>query len=159
MKKLLLIMMAMFAFGLQNVSAQNMKIISGHPDFNIKVKRCAANGKTVVIDMVFTNRSENDVDLEIGVMYEWTKIHDDQGNEYVNGMMDETITLKIGNKKPTNYNEKFTLLSGVPTKAQWVIKGVPESCEEISRMQFNVDSEAWSLHDKSTIRNIPIFRD
>ena len=54
MKKFLFIMMAIFAFGLQNASAQDapLKIITNHPDFDVKVKRCAASGKSVIIDMV-----------------------------------------------------------------------------------------------------------
>ena len=40
MKKILLFLMVMFAFGIQNVSAQDgIKIITNHPDFKIKVKR------------------------------------------------------------------------------------------------------------------------
>ena len=40
MKKILLILMAIFAFGLQNASAQDgIKIITGHPDFKIQIKR------------------------------------------------------------------------------------------------------------------------
>ncbi len=57
MKKLLLILMAMFAFGIQNVSAQDapLKIVTNHPDFNIKISRCVANGKTVIIDLLLIN--------------------------------------------------------------------------------------------------------
>ena len=37
MKKILLILMAMFAFGIQNVSAQDapLKIVTNHPDFKL----------------------------------------------------------------------------------------------------------------------------
>ena len=49
MKKILLILMAMFAIGLQNVNAQDapLKIVTNNPDFTIKVKRCAASEKTL----------------------------------------------------------------------------------------------------------------
>lgn len=41
MKKILLTLMAIFAFGLQNVCAQDapLKIVTNNPDFTIKVKR------------------------------------------------------------------------------------------------------------------------
>ena len=63
MKKILLILVAMFAFGIQNVSAQDapLKIVTNHPDFNIKVKRCAASGKTLVIDLIATNTGSEDI--------------------------------------------------------------------------------------------------
>jgi hypothetical protein len=156
MKKILIILMSMFAIGIQNVSAQDgVKIVTNHPDFNIKVKRCVANGKTVVIDMVFTNNSENDVDMSIGVGNGWTIIHDDQGNEYGNGK----ITLKIANKEPNGWWEDFTLIAGVPTNVKWTIKDVPVSVEQIARMLFMTRCGALSLNDSKTmIRNIPISR-
>lgn len=156
MKKVLLFLMAMFAFGLQNVSAQDgIKIVTNHPDFNIKVKRCAASGKTVVIDMVFTNNSDNDVDMSIGIGNGWTVIHDDQGNEY----KFDGITLKIANKQPQGHWVDFTLIAGVPTNVKWTISNVPISVEHIARMIFMTRCEALSLRDSQTmIRNIPISR-
>ena len=65
MKKILLTLMAIFAFGLQNVCAQDapLKIVTNNPDFTIKVKRCAASGKTVVLDLILNNVGTNDVML------------------------------------------------------------------------------------------------
>ncbi len=156
MKKILLILMVIFAFGIQNVSAQDgIKIVTNHPDFDIKVKRCVASGKTVVIDMVFTNNSENDVDMSIGIGNGWTVIHDDQGNEYkYNG-----ITLKIANKAPEGHWVDFTLIAGVPTNVKWTITNVPVSVEQIARMLFMTRCGALSLNDtKTMIRDIPISR-
>ena len=64
MKKILLTLMAIFAFGLQNVSAQDapLKIVTNHPDFSIKVKRCAASGKTVVLDLILNNEGNIVID-------------------------------------------------------------------------------------------------
>ena len=57
MKKILLILMAMLALGWQNVNAQDapIKIVTGHPDFKIQIKRCAASGNTVIIDMILSH--------------------------------------------------------------------------------------------------------
>ena len=85
MKKILLILMAMFAFGLQNVSAQDgIKIITNHPDFKIKVKRCAASGKTVVIDLILTNEGTNDIEgvYVCGGAWDCSEAYDDEGNIY-----------------------------------------------------------------------------
>ena len=81
MKKILLILMAMFAFGLQNVSAQDgIKIITNHPDFKIKVKRCAASGKTVVIDLILTNEGTNDIEgvYVCGGAWDCSEAYDDE---------------------------------------------------------------------------------
>lgn len=90
MKKILLILMAVFAFGIQNVSAQDapLKIVTNHPDFKIKVKRCAASGKTVVIDLILSNVGATDVEnIEGfgGIYYgspRGTEAYDDEGNIY-----------------------------------------------------------------------------
>ena len=148
----------MFAFGLQNVSAQDgIKIITNHPDLKIKVKRCAANGKTVVLDLVFTNTSVSDADMRICMGNGETKVHDDEGNEYSGGY-DGPISVKIANKRPAQWVEDFTLIANVPTKVQWTITGIPNSVEEIARMQFKIICGSWSLDNYVTIRNIPISR-
>ena len=62
MKKILLVLTAMFAFGLQNTDAQDapIKIVTGHPDLKVKVNRCEASGNLVIIDLTFTNIKELD---------------------------------------------------------------------------------------------------
>ena len=92
MKKILLILMAMFAFGIQNVCAQDapLKIVTNHPDFKIKIKRCAASGKTVVLDLILMNEGVNDVEgvMAFGGQGRWTwscaEAYDDEGNIYQN---------------------------------------------------------------------------
>ena len=158
MKKVLFLLMAMIAFGFQSVSAQDgIKIVTNHPDLKIKVKRCAASGKTVVVDLVFTNTSENDADMTICMGNGGTTIHDDEGNEYSGGY-DGPISVKIANKQPGQWVEDFTLIAGVPTNVKWTITGIPNTVEEIARMQFTLVCKAWSLDNKVTIRNIPISR-
>jgi len=158
MKKILLILMAMFAFGIQNITAQDgIKIITGHPDLNIKIKRCVASGKNVVLDMTVTNESENDASMRICMGNGDCTIHDGEGNEYRGGW-DGPVVLKVANNAPGQWVERLTLIAGVPTNLKWTIKGVPNSVESIARMQFRVECEAWSLNEKVTIRNIPISR-
>ena len=94
MKKILLIMMAMFAFGIQNVCAQDaIKIVTNHPDFKIKVKRCAASGKTVYIDLILNNTGYNDVEglAAWGSGGNASEAYDDEGNIY----RDNSIKVKV----------------------------------------------------------------
>ena len=72
-----MILMAIFALGLQNVSAQDapLKIVTNHPDFKIKVKRCAASGKTVVLDLILNNEGTNDVKIDMVVVDAWSEAY------------------------------------------------------------------------------------
>jgi hypothetical protein len=63
MKKFLFAMMALLAITFQGLQAQApLKIVTNHPDFKINVKRCAASGKTVIIDLILTNEGATDVE-------------------------------------------------------------------------------------------------
>ena len=35
--------------------SQGMRVVTNHPDLEIKLKRCQVNGKTCVIDFIMTN--------------------------------------------------------------------------------------------------------
>ena len=147
MKKILLLLLAMFAMSSLNVKAQDapIKIVTGHPDLKFQVKRCVASGKTVIVDMTILNDTENDIDVLMGTTNcEPTVVYDSEGNTY-----DEwhKNTIKVGNK---NFSESFSgkLISGVPTKVQLKIPGFSENAEYIN----------LGCHHKVVIRNIPVSR-
>ena len=162
MKKILLLLMAMFAFGLQNVNAQDapLKIVTNHPDFKIKIERCAANGKTVVIDMLFSNQGTDDVDgVSVITNFEGyqCEAYDNEGNvysrsisAYVKGFSDQ-----YGNAK------SFSLIPDVPMKVRITIDDFSETTEKIARLRLRVDSNKWKIGRGKLveIRNIPISRD
>lgn len=164
MKKILLIMMAMFAFGLQNASAQDgIKIVTNHPDFKVKVKRCVASGKTVIIDLTLNNEGTNDVeDLQVhGGVTAASEAYDDEGNIY----QKYNVKVKVANRPEYTYGNsgKFNIPSGVPIRLSVSIDGVPQSAESISRLKLCLYCKAWSVgcdFDKPLrISNIPISRD
>ena len=161
MKKILLIMMAMFAFGIQNVSAQDaIKIVTNHPDFKIKVKRCAASGKTVIIDLVLNNTGTNDVEgLEAFGGGNLSEAYDDEGNIY----QDNNLKVKVANRQNLEKygSGRFNIPAGVPMKLSVSIEGVPQSAESIARLKLHIKCDAWGLGypDKFVkINNIPITR-
>ena len=169
MKKILLIMMAMFAFGLQNVSAQNapLKIVTNNPDFTIKVKRCAASGKTVVLDLILNNVGTNDVDVSLiaGGSYhgyeskENSEAYDDEGNMY----QFRNFKVKIANRTEYSHDNtgSFSIPAGVPMRLSIQIDGVPQSAESIARLRLVVFCSAWGLNGEKPVKisNIPITRD
>ena len=166
MKKFLFLLMPLFTFGFQCVKAQETptRIVTNHPDFKIKVSRCAASGKTVVIDFVLTNAGTQDID---GVMVygggsgPWstaTEAYDSEGNIYKN---EEAISIRMANFDEYSREQKFDLIPDVPMKMSIRINGVPTSVESIARLKIEFRCPKWGLnYDKPVvIRNIPISRD
>ena len=160
MKKILLLLMAIFAFGLQNVNAQDapLKIVTNHPDFQIKVKRCAASGKTVILDLVLNNLGVNDIEnVEIFGGGGKSEAYDDEGNIY----QGDNITVKVANRPNYNWTtESFNIPTGVPMKLSIKIEGVPQSTENIAILKLAVYCEKWGLDRDKPVRftNIPITR-
>ena len=160
MKKVLLILMAMFAFGLQNVSAQDgIKIVTNHPDFKVKVNRCVASGNTVIIDLSFINEGSNDID-ELNVFGGAGKSSaiDSDGNTY------ESNNIKVKLSKENEYHNYLTTLSmptDVPMKVSVRLDNVSKTAEAIARLKLIVKCRPWGLSDDKPVRisNIPISRD
>lgn len=160
MKKILLLLMAMFAFGLQNVSAQDaIKIVTNHPDFKIKVKRCAASGKTVVLDLILTNEGVNDVEGVRAHAGPWgAEIYDNEGNIYSGS----DIRIKVANMKNYDtYCADFNIPTGVPIRLTLQINNVSNSAESLARLKLPVLCSAWGINGDKPVRinNIPISRD
>jgi hypothetical protein len=167
MKKILFILMAIFAFGFQNVSAQDtpLKIVTGHPDLKVKIKRCAASGKTIILDLIVTNEGARDVErfaLLGSPAWDRGEAYDDEGNIYreSNG---GKILLKVTNGTSfESHTSDFRLLSGVPMRVSIKIENFSTSATTIAYLKLGVDCEELGLgdHNKSiTFRNIPISRD
>ena len=160
MKKILLIMMAIFAFGLQNANAQDgIKIVTNHPDFKIKVNRCVASGNTVIIDLSFINQGSNDID-EVNVFGGQGKSEaiDSDGNTYVGN------NIKVKLSKENDYHNYLCPLSmptDVPMKVSVKLDNVSKTAEAIARLKLIVKCRPWGLNDDKPIRisNIPISRE
>lgn len=164
MKKLLLIMLAMFAFGLQNVIAQDtpLKIVTNHPDFNVKIKRCAVNGKTLIIDMIFTNKGTKDVMIGVtaGMNGGYSEIYDDEGNNYKgqNGRIKVKIANSGGYQGEVN---NYRLIPEIPVKVSFCVNDFADTAESIAYFGGVVNCKEWGIPDVDKyliIRNIPITR-
>ena len=158
MKKIIIILLAIFAFGVKNVNAQDgIKIVTNHPDFKIKVKRCAASGKTVIVDLILNNEGTNDVKVRDVLVGCCSEAYDDEGNIYQNG----NINGKVANfDRYLSTTGDFLILTGVPMKLSIQISNVSDSAESIARLSLYFDCPTWGLgNDKRVkITNIPILR-
>ena len=154
----------MFAFGLQNAGAQDapLKIVTNNPDFTIKVKRCAASGKTVIVDLILNNVGTNDIEVNKinsgSATYYNSEAYDDEGNIY-----NKTLKLKVANRQAydTYESEGFNIPVGVPMRLSIQIDGVSQSAESIARLKLVFYCKAWGLDSDKPVRisNIPIARD
>ena len=133
MKKLLVLFSALCCMAV--AFAQTPTIVTGHPDFKVKVTRCAASGKVVVLDLVFTNVSATDVES-------WG----------------------IGTScQSFNYScshNWLKMISDVPMKVSLQITGVPANVEALARVDIAVDIPLFNIKPQSPIKikNIPIER-
>ena len=170
MKKILLILVAMFAFGVQNVNAQDapLKIVTNHPDFDIKVKRCAASGKTLIIDLVATNVGTEVID-DFYIMPTNCIAYDDDGNVYEGG--DGYVGVKVANQPQyafvtiTNFVEtKHTkLLPNIPCKISVSLKGFAVEATSVGLLELGAECKAFNLdsykgEQRIKIHNIPVSR-
>lgn len=161
MKKFLFLMMTLFAITFQGLQAQApLKIVTNHPDFKIKVKRCAASGKTVIIDLILTNEGATDVEWIKGWGGGWaSEAYDNDGNIYQH----DAIKVRVANRAnyESGHTGDFKIPVGVPMRYSICIENVPISTESIARLSLLFECEKWGLNSDKLVKisNIPISRD
>ena len=159
----LLVLLLMLA-GSTAASAQTsgVKIVTGHPDFKIKITRCEASGTTCILDLLLQNIGANDTNVKVfGGDYNATVLYDDEGNAYSG----RQVRVSVGNKTPSSWMNACTLPSEVPVRARLQIEGVPESATLFTRIDLRLECPQWGFEwgqnppKKAKIINVPIFRE
>lgn len=143
--------------------AQNegFRIVTGHPDFKIKIQRCEASGSTCVIDMLVTNTGSSDIQADIvgGYWNDASIAYDDEGNVYNK----EKFLVGYSSSAPRTSGYVFSLPAGVPIKARIQIEGLASSATYFPRLDLAVGCKAWGLdyYEKKLVKmyNIPISRE
>lgn len=166
MKKLTKILLVFVAavMSASTVSAQSsgLKVVTGNPDFKVKIKRCEASGKTVVIDMVLENINPKDANISFNPGYH-IFAYDDEGNKYGgNGSGKILFTVAGENTLYSNIN----LPSDVPLKARLQLEGIPESVQMFKRLDITwvcrlYGGTDWLGDNAKAIKisNLPIYRE
>ena len=159
MKKLFTLMAALCCMAV--AFAQTPQIVTGHPDFKVKVTRCEASGKNVVLDLTFTNLSAQDVenwDLYAPAYYSSTVVYDSEGNIYDK---ENQIQVKVSNGEYRNRYDNLKMISDVPMKVSVMIVGVPTNVESLARVDLDVRIPFFNIDGGKApvkIKNIPIAR-
>lgn len=132
------------------------KLVTNHPDFKIKVRRCEASGKTCVIDLIIENVGSTDVTMLVSYHSSYMIAYDDEANQYTN------MKLSLGSTEWINSGGSYrTLMAGIPVKARIQIEGVAESATMFRRLDWKMQCEAWGLNLSKPIKfiNLPISRE
>ena len=153
----LMISSGVFAFA----QTPGVKIVSVHPDLKIKITRCEAAAKTVIIDLMFENVGSGDVKLYLkpgsGTAHTMSTAYDDEGNVYTS----ENFKVQLGTSVSYGWDAASqTLPAGVPIKGRIKIEGVQESATVFKRIDLWMSSGEWGFRDKVVkMTNVPISRE
>lgn len=141
----------------QPAQSSGKRIVTGHPDFKIEIKRCAASGTTVVLDMIVTNVSDTDVQFEVRGSGWRTKLYDNLGNIYEA----KDIYVKIANKEYTTSIHTIKLISNLPTDFTIKAENISEKATSFALVEPHIYSQEWGITKAGDVklRNIPITRD
>ena len=141
--------------------SQGMRIVTNHPDLEIKLKRCQVSGKTCVIDFIMTNYG-SDTSAQFytsNASYvpqnTRTKAFDDEGNIY------EVHQMGFGGTISGWPSQDVNLLNDTPVRCRIEIEGVSASATLWKRILLTAKCGSLGLaHDKPIMfYNVPITRE
>ncbi len=152
------------AFHVQStMSLNNVEVVTNHPDFMVKVTRCVASEKSVIVDMTLTNNGSSAITDVYGfgghrdIEYERSEAYDNEGNLYD----DRHFKVKLANRKEYDFGSgTFNIPVKVPIKYSVCLEEVSPTAESISRLTLKFRCDAWGIdeHKPVMISNIPITR-
>lgn len=161
MRRLLSALFVLLSFSTDLTAQESpISIVSGHPDFKIKILSCKAMGNMVYLNMQFLNEGDEDVNQEIILSHGWSDVYDSEGNGYSITMWPKPLAVKSGNGD-YNISAQYSLITSVPIRVTLRIEGVPTQAEFLARIRLFVICSAWGLNSQQTkvqIRNVPITR-
>lgn len=152
MKKLFLAVAALMVT-VFSAEAQ-VRLESPHPDFEVKITRCAYASGTVIIDMVMTNYGNEDA-IKLGDRDIFA--YDDEGNSY---NVDNMKILYGPPNKPleaSRYGIEFRLPQDIPLKYRVQLEGVSTNASRFSLLTLGFTSNgilALSHEKPLKIRNL-----
>lgn len=128
------------------------KVVSPHPDLQIKLVSCRVHGTTAWIEMLFTSL-KTDAEFAFSTNFQ-TDAYDDQGNQY--SARQKQFAFSFGNQSFTTNQSKTKLPQGVAVKCRAQIYGVPEEATVFSRINLHGFSREFG--SVIALYNIPIER-
>lgn len=135
------------------------KVVTGHPDLEITIKRCQMNGQTCVLDFLLVNLG-NDVTIELhGTGGSGTsgshkaKAFDDEGNQY-------EILVGISGVTGPFISATSLFPTDSPLKCRIQINNMAASATNFNRIYLPITCRAMNFQEKEIVfYNVPITRD
>lgn len=154
LKSVLIALMAIMFASTALAQSNGMRVVTGHPDLKLKIKRCEASAKTVVIDMIIENVNQKDVDLRIDSPWN-IQIYDDEGNSF------DYTNSKVSFEMSDGSKSSHKLPSEIPLKARIQVEGIPLSSQMFKRIDLKYRCEGLGKQgwDYIKIYNVPINRE
>lgn len=136
-----------------------VKITASHDDFKVQVLRCAVQGSSCYVDMLFENVGA--MDLNVRADIDALKGYDDVGNQYGYSNSANGLFLYVANMNYAmpSYNSNVVFASEVPVKVRMEFTNISEIATRIRRVEFHYVGPKDYL-DKRVVKisNIPISR-
>ena len=169
MKKLFLVWMLLAFFGVSQIHAQKWLKVLGKaaetvlnqaasgstsaaggsvtctlPNFSVKLQSCKRYGTNVVLEVIFSNNSNKDMDIST---YGKTTVVDNNGESC---WLDGNSSPIVGENTWGQF-ESITFLKDVPVKGKLIIRKVSEEATS-----FNIIKMEFGNNSYIQFRNIPI---
>lgn len=128
------------------------KISTGYPDLKVKVKRCIASERTLIIDLLIENVSDDDVN-SFELWGTRSMAIDDEGNEY------KSLGVLLGDNN-FSFSSGSKLFAQTPVKARIKIEGLSQWATMLRVLQISYECNKWGNNSRAIkIKNLPITRD
>ncbi len=137
----------------QSSQANQLKIVSPHPDLNIQVKSCEYSKSTVELDLILTNNGAEETVTFYGTNAGSTA-YDNEANQYSKGSSKITSGPTGGKISTTS---KIVLPRNVPVKYRVEIDKVDKSATSFKLLKLYVSSNgrmSLSKNDPIEIYNV-----
>ncbi|MFR9651527.1 MAG: hypothetical protein SNG35_05840 [Rikenellaceae bacterium] len=132
------------------MASAQVKIESPHPDFDLKITRCAYSSGTVVIDMLVTNFGADD---ELRLNYGDVFAFDDEGNSYDGSNM--KILCGVPNKALASgwSAQDQKIPQDIPLKYRVQLEGISANASKFSLLSIGFFSNsALSLKSEKPVK-------
>lgn len=128
---------------------KGFQIVSPHPDLDVKVTRCIASGKTVIIDFTLTNYAQ-DAHIDYGIIAQ-SSLFDESGNQYRNQ--------EVAGGGP-NWSRTTLYPTDIPVKCRMWVENVPNEITLFKRINIVGYCDKLNMDDNHFIQiyNLPITR-
>jgi hypothetical protein len=134
----------------KDIAARQVSVNKKESDgFLFEIVKCSQSDKVVTVDFIVTNNQDDRKILLLAQNGEKSRLFDDSGNEIIADMV------KLANKSSGGSIEHL-MVSGLPTKCQFIFDGVSPKAASIARMEISYEDMEIGKDFRLIFRNIEL---